>query len=403
MEAISYGQIVAACSAGGASTLSSTTELVPAAGLHASVAPAKFVRGTDGSYAYEPRFIDGQRVETVVIDSKQSILNRIEAELSKAIVEGDPLVSRLPRIEVTYESDGHVRSFTDLELPHRAFDAHIRAGMVGDLPVTANATYRAARNSTPADARALLELSPVSLVFGSWDSTRKSNQGRWRSVLVGEIIGVVDDEAPRELVKKGGARVDPVAMQVNLSGSALQHLADGQKDEISTKLYEKVSKQAKKIKAGETDSASALGFGGIPPVLNQLAGVACLRIIRSHVLSFAALRQMRFGAGTEGDAACRALLAALALNGLARSDSELFVRANCDLREAGPNSVVLDQRGGEVLELTPLTIEQADALLAEAIEAVSTKAGVTWDGQVFEVTGNPEILAGALDDVDGDE
>jgi CRISPR-associated protein Csb1 len=53
-----------------------------------------------------------------------------------------------------------------------------------------------------------------------------------------------------------------------------------------------------------------LGLGGIPPTLDTLAGVACIRIIRSDVLSFATLRQIRFGADAEGNAACRALLAA---------------------------------------------------------------------------------------------
>jgi len=73
--------------------------------------------------------------------------------------------------------------------------------------------------------------------------------------------------------------------------------------------------------------------------METLAGVACHRIVRSHVLSFAALRQIRFGAGPDGDAACRALLAALALAALARSDAELVLRANCDLVEAGPAQV----------------------------------------------------------------
>ncbi len=243
----------------------------------------------------------------------------------------------------------------------------------------------------------------MSLVFGGWDSSRKANQGRWRSVLVGEIIGVVDDGASKRVVNKGGARVDPVAMQVALSRSALQHLADGQKDEISAKLYEKISKQANKIKPGTVDSASGLGFGGIPPSLSQLAGVACKRIIRSHVLSFAALRQLRFGAGPDGDAACRALLAALALNGLARSDAELYVRANCDLRESGPTAVALDQRGGAILELAPLAIQEADDLLSAAMDGASVKAAVDWSGQVFSVTGDPEVIAGAIDDVDSDE
>ena len=122
------------------------------------------------------------------------------------------------------------------------------------------------------------------------------------------------------------------------------------------KTYNKALKEAAKAKNGKLVSASMLGLGGIPPTLDTLSGVACERVIRSHVLSFATLRQIRFGAGADGDAACRALLAALALNALARSDAELYLRANCDLRERGPSEVEIDQRGGGRLALEPLSI-----------------------------------------------
>ncbi len=145
-----------------------------------------------------------------------------------------------------------------------------------------------------------------------------------------------------------------------------------------------------------------LGLGGIPPSLDQLAGVACDRILRTHVLSFATLRQMRFGAGPEGDAACRALLAALGLAGLARADAELYLRANCDLVEAGRTAVRLDQRGGQVLDLEPLSIEQADALLVEALGRAEATADVAWRGLVLEVVGNPAIVRGAVAE-DGDD
>ena len=110
--------------------------------------------------------------------------------------------------------------------------------------------------------------------------------------------------------------------------------------------------------------------------------MACQPVIRSHVLSFATLRQIRFGAGPDGDAACRALLAALALNALARSDAELYLRANCDLRERGPAAVKIDQRGGDRLSLEPLCIEAADALLSEALAAGGTggRGVVGWPG-----------------------
>jgi CRISPR-associated protein Csb1 len=183
-------------------------------------------------------------------------------------------------------------------------------------------------------------------------------------------------------------------MRIQLDGPTMTALADAQKGELSPATHAKIVKEAKS-RPQEPRSASVLGLGGVPPSLSQLAGVACRRIIRSHVLSFAALRQMRFGAGVEGDAACRALLAALALNGLARSDAELCLRANCDLVEDGPTQVTVDRRGGQAEELKPLSIGEADALLAVALARAEAAAGVRWQGVVLEVTGNPAIVAGA--------
>ena len=190
-------------------------------------------------------------------------------------------------------------------------------------------------------------------------------------------------------------------MQVRLSESELKALADAQRDELSDKNYKNAANAKPKVK-GDQVSASMLGLGGIPPTLATLSGVACHRIIRSHVLSFATLRQMRFGAGGEGDAACRALLAALALNALARSDAELYLRANCDLRKLGPASVDVDQRGGGRLSLEPLGIAEADALLDAALGLAQEKAGVTWNGVVLHVKGNPFVVEGAVADEDED-
>ncbi len=398
MAQLTYDQLRSALVAGGPSVLVSTTDLAAAGGAHASVAPARFVaKGQQGAvYAYERRFIDGQPCQVVIIDSKQSQLNRAETALQQALDDGNAALKRLPHVTVAYEHEGVTELYTDLMLPHRAYDGHVRAGTVAGVAVTQMPEYRAVRDATPANARALLEFSPITLVFGGWDASRKSRQGRWRSALVGEIIGVLADQHAdtRSPSMRGGARVDPVAMQVNLDGPTLKAFAEAQKDELSANNYGAIIKAAAKPKEGGI-SASALGLGGIPPSLDQLAGVACSRIIRSHVLSLATLRQIRFGAGPDGDAACRALLAALALDGLARSDAELYLRANCDLMEAGPTSLMVDRRGGEQESLESLDIDSADSLLAEAIDRASSDAGIRWEGQVFAVQGNPAVVAGA--------
>lgn len=397
MADLDLDQLLAACSPGGSTCLTSRTDLEPAAGQHASVAPAKYaLRGVKtGTYAYEKRYLDGEKTQAVLLDSKQSMLNRCEDSLRQAIEEDHPILSRLPRVEVTYHRGGAVETYTDLSLPHRVFDGHVRAGTVDGTPVTQLDAYRAIRNATPTDARALLDASPVSVTFGAWDSSRATRQGRWRSLLVGEIVGFCDDA---DTAQKGGSRADPVGMSVLLNEAALKQLAADQRAELSAATYDKIVKEAATAKNGKTVSASPLGLGGIPPTLEALAGVACKRIVRAHVLSFAALRQIRFGAGPEGDAACRGLLAALALNALARSDAELVLRANCDLREAGPTTVEIDQRGGRQLALGPLSIQAADDLLSVALARAESAAGVRWDGVVLRVDGNPAILAGAVAD-----
>jgi len=395
--------LLAAVTAGGPSALSSVTALSPAGGPQAAVAPAKYVQGSTATYVYETRYVEGAARKTVLLDSSQSATNRVEQALDAAITDGSTVLGRMPRIRVTYERDGRTEVYSDLTLPHRAFDAHIRAGSVSGVPTTDVAEYRAARDAAPSDASALMALSPITLVFGGWDASRRSRQGRWASTLTGEVIGVLADQrASDALPLKGGARVDPVGMQFRLDGPTLTALADAQRAELSPKTHKKIVDSAKKLAANAVDSAAALGFGGIPPALDQLGGVACESIIRSRILSFAALRQIRFGAGARGDAACRAVLAALAINGVVRADAELFLRAHCELVEASAPVTLIDRRHGEREALTLPTIDEADALLDAAIRDAAEHAGLDWHGQVLEVTGNPAVVA-ASEDADDKE
>jgi CRISPR-associated protein Csb1 len=208
---------------------------------------------------------------------------------------------------------------------------------------------------------------------------------------VGEIIGVLADQSgDGDPPLRGGARIDPVGMSVQLSKDQMLTIMFDQRNELSAKLIGKIEAAANR-RGEKGNSGSVLGLGGIPPNLETLGVISCARITRTHVLSFAALRQLRFGADAQGDTTCRALLAAYALAGLARADSELNLRANCDLVESGPTSVKLDTRGGQHAELDALSIADADALLKKAIAEAEKSAGISWQGQIFEVIGNPSI------------
>lgn len=236
---INYEDLLSACRRGGASTLTSVTELRPAAGAHASVAPAKFVNRVGSTFAFESRYVDGEAVTVALLDSKQSQVNRAETALALAIRDEEETATKIPHITVDYGD----KDFTDLELPHRAFDGHIRAASLDGVPVPKTDVFQSLRNCTPANARALLETSPFSLVGGAWDATRKSDQVRFRSAVVGEIIGVLADQdaaADSLASKRGGARVDPVAMSVQLSGADLQTILDAQRDELSEKTANKI-------------------------------------------------------------------------------------------------------------------------------------------------------------------
>lgn len=397
--ALTLQTLLDACAPGGASVLTVVTELAPAAGLHAGVAPARYVSGTQSTYAFETRFLDGEPVSVTMLDGKSSALNRVEDAVVGAIRDGQTPLASTPRFVINYEAF----SAMDLELPHRAFDGHLRAGTVDGKPLTQDARYRAVRDATPADVRPVLTTSPASCVLGSWDSSRASHQARYRSALVGEVIGVLADQGPEGhiIAKRGGARKDDLAPSVRLSGKDMEALLSAQESELSSANVDRIRKAIAKAGKGTT-SASPLGLGSIPPSLDTPGLVSCRRIIRSHVLSFATLRQLRVGGPLASDVAARALMAAWALCALAHANDELVLRANCDLVELEAPRVTLDLRQGRTEEITDFTSEHMDAVLSEAIEYANTVAGISWAGQEFHVTGNPIIMQGADADADGE-
>lgn len=396
--ALSLDTLLTACQPGGASVITGLTELEPAAGPHAGVAPARYVSGRNGTYAFETRHIDGSPQSTVLIDSKSSTINRSEDAIARAVEADDDALTSMPHMVVSYP-DG---DWTDYQAPHRFTDGHFRAATVGGEPVTDHPTYRAARDATPADARPVLELSPLSLVHGAWDSTRRSHQARYRSALVGEVIGVLSDQSAsgRDVPKRGGARRDEISPSVRVSGKEMESLLRSQESELSPGNVKTIREAIKKAGKDGAVSAAALGLGSIPPQLETLGLVACSRIIRSHVLSVSTLRQLRFGSPGDGDIACRALLAALALYGVALSNEELLFRANCDLVEKAAPVFTLDARQGRREDLGVLDREIVRPVLLQAIDNARQAAGVRWQGQAFRVDGNPIVAGGVVADVD---
>lgn len=370
---------------GGAATLNHPATYAVAEG--AVVAPARYAGRNGSEFVFETRYVDGEFRRTTLIDAKQSQSNRAEEGLLAARREGDP-AARIPIIEVHYEGR---EALSDLHMPHRAFDAHIRFATQDGDPVVNRPWYRALRDATHADLSTVLLSSPATLAFGGWDSSRKTGQLRLRGLFVSELFGVVAGGDTR-LSRRSGARLDPLGQDFHVTPDEFDALLDRQREHLSPKLTKKLEdevRSARKKKA-ETLSAAALNLGGVPPGTEVPYGVSVPEVRRARTLSLAGLRRLRFGDTVDEDVAARGALLAMLLLGAAYADADPDLRAYCDV--AAPNAqTLLDD---EAIELD-LSIDACAAFLSEAIERLPSR--LAWSGQVQSLTGDPSLNRGAED------
>jgi len=372
---------------GGVATLNHPARYSVAEG--AVVAPARFAGQSGSEFLFEARFVDDSFRQTVLIDSKGSQSNRSEEGLLTARRESDAAAA-VPVIAVRYPS----RTLLDLELPHRAFDAHIRASSQESGPVVQQPWYRALRDATAADLSPLFTVSPATLAFGGWDSSRKRGQLRLRSLFVSELFGVVAEE--RRLSKRSGARLDPLGQDFHVTPDDFEALLAGQQEEMSTKTIARLEREISRTrKQGEdaTLSAAALGLGGVPPGTETPHGVSVPEVRRARTYSLAGLRRLRFGGTREEDVLARSALLALLLLGAAYADADPEIRAYCDV-SAPRGEVRLDDESVKL----DLSIDACTAYLAEAITALPER--LAWTGQAIELQGAPSLDRGATIETD---
>ena len=279
-------------------------------------------------HVYERRRLNGRDVWCVLIDSVQSQANRLEECLLEAIHDGLPI----PYVEVDFSDsnlDGITR-ITSLDAPHRVYDAIFRDSMLEeDEPFMKSGVGQRLAKASAEDASALLEISPTALLFGAWHSTGQGGGlgAKFARCLVSEIMGI--DVPVDELVnqrtgeinartagRRTGSRIDPLGVQ---------RTVDVFKCESGWSTTEEgAGTNARQVRPSE------INHGNIVPSV-QILGVTCDHAEHTFVLSFAALRRLRFG-GSEKDVAGRSLLAALGLVALAEQDARGYaLRSRCDL------------------------------------------------------------------------
>ena len=329
-------------------------------------------------HVFERRRVDGGDVWCVLIDSVQSQANRLEEALLAAAERGE---IPIPYVTVDFRTAGlePLERITSLDAPHRVYDAILRDSLMGDEPFMQSPPGRRLAAAKPADATALLELSPTALLFGAWHSQGEGGGlgAKFPRALVSEIMGIdapVDEvpnartgEAePRTAGKRTGSRIDPLGVlrkvDVFKGGSGW---SPDQKE---------AGARAKKVRPSE------INHGNIAPTVQPL-GVTCSYAEHRAVITLAGLRRLRFGSDERNDAG-RALVAALGLVALAEQDVGGYaLRSRCDLVCDGPAPLELVRADGST-DTIDLHREAALALYSDAY-ARAESAGFRFESIVL--------------------
>lgn len=323
----------------------------------------------------------------MLVDSVQSQANRLEESLLHAIRDG---AVHIPHIVVDFgdrvEGLGNV---TSLDAPHRVYDAILRDSLLDGVPFMKSEVGQRLAKARLDDAAVVLETSPTALLFGAWHSTGEGGGlgAKFARCLVSEIVGVdvpvetlenqrTGEVEPRTLGRRTGSRIDPLGVLRKVEvfkGAAGWDVTTGG-----------AGKNAKKVRPSE------INHGNIAPTVAPL-GATCDHLEHTFVLSFSALRRLRFGGG-ERDVAARALLAALGLLAVAEQDVRGYsLRSRCDLVCDGRVPFEAVKSDGDTLAIE-VSRDAATRLCKEAIEGVRT-AGFNLPEEPLLLTAQEKLVA----------
>lgn len=327
-------------------------------------------RNAPPRHVYERRHLEGREAWCVLVDSVQSQANRLEECLLQAFGEG----VKIPHVVVDFGAAGldGLSRITSLEAPHRVYDAILRDSQLNGSPFMQSDVGKRLAKAKVEDASALLEISPTALLFGAWHSTGEGGGlgAKFARCLVSEIVavdvpveGVVVNQRTGEIEtrtagRRTGSRIDPLGILRKVE------VFKGENGWDTTDAG--AGAKAKRVRPSE------INHGNIAPSIQPL-GVTCDHLEHTFVLSFAALRRLRFGGG-ERDSAGRDLLAALGLVALAEQDVRGYaLRSRCDLVCEGSSPLELVHPEGTTTSLE-LDRSMARSLYEQAFKAAQ-KAG----------------------------
>ncbi len=346
-------------------------------------------RNAQPTHVYEWRRLKGEDVACVLVDSPQSQANRLEDSLLAVHRSGE---ARVPHVVVDFRGFdlAGLSEVTSLDAPHRVYDAVLRDSLLDGKPFMGSPVGEGLARAKPEDASALLETSPNALLFGSWHSTGEGGGlgAKFARCLVSEIVAVrvpvdgVENRRTGEVElrtagRRTGSRIDPLGVlskvEVFKGPAGWDVTAEGAG-----------GKKAKKVRPSE------INHGNIAPSIAPL-GITCDHLEHTVVISFAALRRLRFGS-PERDAAGRALLATLGLLAIAEQDAQGYaLRSRCDLVCDGRAPLELVRPDGST-EAVELDRDGARALYRDALKAAAT-AGFTFPEAPIRLVPQDKLVA----------
>ena len=365
--------------AGNAAAFCSVTDYQPAGGPGDKVFPPTY---EGSSYATEARYIDGEEVPCVLLDSVQSQANRMEMAL---LEEWEAGRAPLPVIAVDFGGDDLPKPFrvTSLEAPHRIADALLRDSELEGVMFRQSGPGKRLDTVDVRNAAALFELCPTALIFGMWDSTgpRGGSGVKFQRALVSEIVGLHAKQGRRT-----SSRLDPA--QILLSAGPVYRTMDGNWTLDRDETGERNSRGVR---------PSEINHGNIAPSIAD-GGFTISKAVQTTVLSLPALRRLRFplkgtGPDPQVDLAARTALAAQALFAatLVREQGA-DLRSRCLLYATAPVVWKLLDRPGDEPRQFDLSSEQAREVYQQSVQE-ARDAGLPWLEQEMVLKPSRQLLA----------
>lgn len=240
---------------------------IPLKPLCSRIRPAVFAKDKDEGGKLKPSLAEGHRYlgapqNTVILDSPASMANRMEEALYA-------LRAKLGLNDIRVDF-GDV-AYSIWQLPHRIYDAAVRDSQYSDQEFFQT---NLGKKLALGDPQALFRWSPNSLLLGSWNSHAQAGIGarlapRIERAVLAEVLGLGPERVPRP-----GSRRDPLGIPGDAPVTEAymeraKELGIFKNDEDDKGDKEGEGKGKAKAR-GKRNALSTLGFGNVPPTLQDL-------------------------------------------------------------------------------------------------------------------------------------